>query len=280
MSWPEIPTELNRFLCKADWIDLAVPSLVKGLDEHIKDRQKKLDGSRECDLPSLWWECVSLYIVCAIYLDDVSCSNRSCVLVHCSVIQRLYQAVVYCIFLRISNYLTTWYETVLKTEDMMLLRHDPIIRCYVYMHGGYDDMDDEWLTPKWRWDQYGGGGGDDVWSKHPSATNSRTLVSPNPRLLHFCTNWHTTIHMGCQQMQSLIHTSHFYPEGLPQVVQCKKTPRLNFHETKVPAPRFSKTCSGRHWVPMKAAHILCIVDLGAVGVSASRSLIWWVDTIC
>ena len=113
------------------------------------------------------------------------------------------------------------------------------------MHGGYDDMEDEWLTPKWRWDQYGGG--DDVWSKHPSATNSRTLVSPNPRLLHFCTNWHTTIHMGCQQMQSLIHTSHFYPEGLPQVVQCKETPRLNFHETKVPAPRFSKTCSGRHW---------------------------------
>ena len=99
MSWPEIPTELNRFLCKADWIDLAVPSLVKGLDEHIKDRQKKLDGSRECDLPSLWWECVSLYIVCAIYLDDVSCSNRSCVLVHCSVIQRLYQTVVYLLYL-------------------------------------------------------------------------------------------------------------------------------------------------------------------------------------
>ena len=156
------------------------------------------------------------------------------------------------------------------------------IQLHVYMHGGYDDMDDEWLTPKWRWDQYGGGGGDDVWSKHPSATNSRTLVSPNPRLLHFCTNWHTTIHMGCHwtKMQTLLHTSHFYTEGLPQVVQCKKTPRLNFHETKVPAPRFSKTCSGRHWVPMKAAHILCIVDLGAVGVSASRSLIWWVDTIC
>ena len=229
---------------------------------------------------SLWWEYVSLYIVCAIYLDDVSCSNRSCVLVHCSVIQRLYQAVVYCIFLRISNYLTPdmklcWRPKIWCYSDTILL-YDAMYTCMVdmmiWMMNGWLQNDDETST--------GGGGGDDVWSKHPSATNSRTLVSPNPRLLHFCTNWHTTIHMGCQQMQSLIHTSHFYPEGLPQVVQCKETPRLNFHETKVPAPRFSKTCSGRHWVPMKAAHILCIVDLGAVGVSASRSLIWWVDTIC